>query len=261
MLSDPNLLPYIKQTFKHYQIPITVIHENARDASILIAAKLLAYYLEPTDENLFAVLNSELIKHPYLTQLMEYIQLFHGDIHMPFHHIRNQEIKSELISDRDKDWLDRLEAGAEEARIEVLSRLSPILQMCIRDSTKLTHDIDMLNPVTVDVSKDDALFKRQELLFDILTDFGFIIVPCFVAAELSGFIRRHILQVFRLDQIRFKAQYFQTLFHGFPVDLIVTLCLIGIRTDYTGDNTVEHLSLIHICIAVFMPIDRCGRIQ
>lgn len=127
MLSDPNLLPYIKQTFKHYQIPITVIHENARDASILIAAKLLTYYLEPTDENLFAVLNSELIKHPYLTRLMEYIQLFHADIHTPFHHIRNQEIKSELISERDKDRLDRLEAHAEEARIEVLSKLSPIL--------------------------------------------------------------------------------------------------------------------------------------
>lgn len=134
MLNDSNLLPYIKQTFQHYHIPMTVIHENAKDASILIAAKLLTYYLEPSNTNLAAVLNSGLFKHPYLPQLMEYIQLFDADIQYPFQHIQNQDIQSELISRRDKERLDRLESCAETARTEVRSKLDAILQAASYDT-------------------------------------------------------------------------------------------------------------------------------
>lgn len=161
MLSDPNLLPYIKQTFKHYQIPFTILHENARDVSILITAKLLTYYLNPTNENLFAVLNSDFMKHPYLPQLIEYIQLFDADIQKAFHHIRKQDLMSELINKHDKERLDRLEACAEEARQEVVSKLNLILQANTYD-TLLRAVYDQIYSI---LQNDQRQLEKLQKLF------------------------------------------------------------------------------------------------
>lgn len=115
-LADATYAPLVEQIFKRYHIPFTLTSDT--HASILIkrCIALLTYYLEKDIDSLLACIDCKAFPQYELRALSQYLEIFPGNITMPFTHLQDLQHTSHIVNLTDVEKLQHLQENAENIR-------------------------------------------------------------------------------------------------------------------------------------------------
>ena len=170
-ITDSGYADILAQIFDRYQIPYTDLTSHGIQSSLIQACvKLMQYYLQPTQKNACACLDTGLYQADQLFALQEYLEIYQKDFYQPFCHLQHQQNEGHILNERDVDKLVLLEQQAELCR----QQLAPKLQQ-IKDSVScqalLLTILNHLQESMTKTSQQQSMFRKLYAFFQEIAEF------------------------------------------------------------------------------------------
>ena len=176
-LLSNDYVPFVNTIFHHYGIPFTLQASINPQASLLKEKYkgLLAYWKEPSSEQMQNLLSLHVFDIPYSNQLATYLSVYEKDILDDFHTLDDLSITNNIMEQQEIEQLQKLEAAAQESQAELLPFIQHLLSQangfeacrCIDAYLLLHHhfskdDRAMLGMIRKKVSLHQELLEKDE---------------------------------------------------------------------------------------------------
>lgn len=129
----------VHQIFHRYQIPFTILSQNTSNLSAKLFSVLLKYYLHPTKQHFYALLDAPLFPMLNIVDLKQYVTLFQKDLRDDF--IEVPQVHSNLLSSYEIEKLHSLRDQAVITQSQLQELLIPIFDATWEEALCILCDI------------------------------------------------------------------------------------------------------------------------